>query len=681
MNKRFLFITLLIAIGISTVAFAQIKKVRKQMTLYNYSEALSILNKMAKKDHDDKQEVFLLMAQCYQKQHDVRSARGWYAKALEYGAIEPTQLYDYAKVLQTCGDYPKAKEYFLKYKELIPGDQRSSILATFCDSALAWKDLPPVFEVKNATTLNSKQSEFGPVFYGPRLCFTSDRLVSDQSDKKYGWTGNAYLHLYFASPEYQDDFYHDFTEVQLAPDLFNKTYHDGPASFCSDDKEVLFNRTLVQKDKGKKDQDMIRTHLLKIFSSTRNGSRWLKPSPFFLNSNTYSVGHPALSKDCSLLYFVSDMEGGFGGTDIYVCHREGQSWSKAVNLGPVINTFGDEMFPFLSESGDLYFASDGHPGFGGLDVFITRQMADSSWFQPGNLGKPINSSFDDFSIVITKDNKQGVFSSNRPGGVGDDDLYVFERLEKYVPLTKTVYLTGYVKEKTSLQPIPNATVFAFNLEKNQVLILKTDSNGYYRMPVIPGKSYNVKAMQPGYITDCYFLVPDTTGGVTELSAPRDLLLDILEEEKTFVLQNIYYDLDKWNIRPDAEPALDNLVTIMKENPVNIELGSYTDCRASEAYNLELSQKRAESAVRYIVLQGINPTRITAKGYGESHPVNNCVDGVPCTEEKHQMNRRTEFKVVSWYNDIHEETFSPSRYRNGELIDVRLFPDSFFDHCK
>jgi len=669
------------------MAFGQIKKAKKQMALYNYSQALLTLNKSLQKENVDKREATLLMAECYRKQNDVQHARGWYEKTIEYGNPEPATLFNYAQVLRSCGEYLKAKEVFLQYNALSPTDPRAIIFAAFCDSALIWVNITPSFEVKNALTLNSKQSDFGPVFYQNWLCFTSDRLTPVNNNKKYGWTGNNYLRMFYAEPVFINDFYNDFKDIRLAPERFNQSYHDGPASFNQNFTEAFINRTIMYKDKGKKDQHQIRTHLLKIYSSHHDKSNWTKPTPFFLNNNDYSIGHPTLLKDGNVLYFVSDMKNGYGGTDIYRCLRADNKWSAPVNLGPVINSFGNEMFPFLADNGDLYFASDGLPGLGGLDIFITHQVNDSTWTKPQNLNQPVNSSYDDFSLCINKNNVNGLFSSSRPGGVGNDDLYIFRHSSEVTPAPKLntfaaiTYLSGYVKDKTTLNPINDATVFFLNQGKNQALVLKTDANGYYRTQVTPGNPYTVKAMQTGYIADCYLFTPDTLNKAVERPAPRDLLLDQLHVNRTFVLDNIYYDLDKYYIRPDAHPALDKLVLIMKENPVNIELGSHCDSRASDAYNLILSQNRAESAVRYIVMQGINPGRITAKGYGETQLVNKCKNGVPCTDAEHQLNRRTEFKVISWSDDLKTETFNASRYNKGEIIDVRFLPDRFFDICK
>jgi len=252
MTRPCLFFILFLTACTGNPAFGQIGEAKKQMALYNYSEALPVLNKILQKDGKDKKEAALLMAVCFLKQNDVLNARLWFAKAIEYGNNEPSTLFSYAQVLRSCGDYLKAKECFQKYAGISPNDSRAGILANNCDSAIAWKDIPAGYEVKNALSLNSEQSEFGPVFYGNSLCFTSDRLASDNKHDTYGWTGNAYLHLYFADPVYPGDTYNDYREIRPAPDLFNKDYHDGPATFNDSLTEVFFTRTLQYMDKGKK---------------------------------------------------------------------------------------------------------------------------------------------------------------------------------------------------------------------------------------------------------------------------------------------------------------------------------------------------------------------------------------------------------------------------------------------
>ena len=685
MNKHISLFILILAIGFVIPTFGQVKKAKKKMDLFNYSEAVSILQKTIHKDNPKYQkEAVALMAECYRKQNDMLNAKAWYGKALASGDTDPMNFYYYGQALRATGDYERAKIILLHYDSIASGDKLGRIYASFCDSAITWKSNPPAFEVKNATALNSKQSDFGPAFYDKGIIFASDREVFKMDEKKYGWTGNGFLHLFCADPTYPDDYYNSFKDPKLAPGLLNQEYHDGPATFNKDFTEIFLNRTIVHKDKGKKDSKKIRTHLLKIYSAKRKDGKWGKLTPFFLNSEEYSVGHPALTPDGNTLYFVSDMKGGFGGTDIYYCTREGGKWSSPTNLGDEINTFGNEMFPFVSENGDLYFASDGHPGFGGLDIFLTR-MVNGKWTRPKNLGLPINSSYDDFSLAEYKDTGKGLFCSNRPDGKGADDIYTFKRisvepLKPAIPPPPPAFVSGCVKDKVTLEPIAGAIVFLLEDISGKVLIIKTGSSGCFKTPVKKGVQYTVKAMQNNYIADCLPFNFEVTNTKTELSIPRDLLLDKLIVNRKFKLENIYYDFDKSFIRKDAEPALNNLVKIMNENPITIELGSHTDCRGTDEYNIRLSQRRADAAVQYIVLAGIDHYRISAHGYGETQLVNKCKDGVPCTEEEHQANRRTEFKVLSIVEDKSKPSFNLEQFRNGEIIDLRFLPDGFFYNC-
>jgi outer membrane protein OmpA-like peptidoglycan-associated protein len=372
------------------------------------------------------------------------------------------------------------------------------------------------------------------------------------------------------------------------------------------------------------------------------------------------------------------MPGGIGGTDIWMCKKEGNAWSQAVNLGPVVNTVENEMFPGIRSDGKLFFASEGHPGYGSLDIFQTSN-ANGNWTTPVNMQLPINSSYDDFAITFIDKQDGGFFSSNRPGGEGSDDIYAFRVKEKPV---LPAYISGLVKDKTTMQPIAGATVFLHFPTSGKIKVLKTDSNGRYKTVVSKPEKYTVKAMMPNYIADCMpFLLELLEPGTTKM-APRDLLLDKLVINKTFRIDNIYYDFDKYNIREDAKPELDKLVRIMNENAISVELGSHTDCRGTTKYNDKLSQKRAESAVKYIISAGIGKDRITAKGYGESQLVNACADGVDCTPEEHQFNRRTEFKVTGFTAPaVITDQFDPGKYGEGQEIESGLLPEGFFNLCK
>jgi outer membrane protein OmpA-like peptidoglycan-associated protein len=387
-----------------------------------------------------------------------------------------------------------------------------------------------------------------------------------------------------------------------------------------------------------------------------------------------------LTPDGNTLYFISDMPGGKGGTDLYYCKREGDAWGPAVNLGAPFNTPENEMFPFVAANGDLYYASAGLPGFGGLDLFVAK--ADGASFNgPKNMGMRMNSSYDDFGMAMWTDNCIALFSSNRPGGVGEDDIYHAKCIPPKPKPLPILFVSGCVKNKLTGAPIPGATLFMLDKTSGQVVVAKAGNDGCYRIEINRGTDYVIKAMHPGFIADALALGALAKDRQTDPESPRNLLLEQLIINKPYKIDNIYYDFDKYNIREDAKPELNNLVTIMKENPIKVELGSHTDSRGSDQYNQVLSQKRAESAVSYIVSQGISPDRITAKGYGESQLVNKCSNGVPCTPEEHQANRRTEFKVVSQGPAVAPDAFDPSKYSAGETLDVKNLPAGFFDKVK
>jgi outer membrane protein OmpA-like peptidoglycan-associated protein len=540
------------------------------MLLYNYADAIGCLQKALKKgDTATVREATLLMAECYRMLNDVDGSVTWYAKAVEGGMADPDARFHYAQALRSSGRYEAAKKEFLSWGEAASARQRAAEYAALCDSALAWLQKPATCEVRNLEALNSPQSEFGLVFYDSGILFTSDRFTR-KDEPLYGWTGNPFLRLFYAERRARGKCCDCFSRPEPFDRLANPDGHNGPVCFDAGFKTAFVNRTLSASGKGRKEAGGIRTRLLQLYTSGSADGKWKKPEPFFLNSNDYSVGHPALSPDGGTLYFVSDRPGGYGGTDIWSCKKKNGKWDDPVNLGPAVNSPGDEMFPVITSPGILCFASDGLPGFGGLDLFIAR-FTDGAWQKPANAGHPLNSSFDDFAMIADPGDSTGFFSSNRPGGAGSDDLYCYRRL-----------------------PPPPEPVLA------------------------------------------------SADTIPKPPVPRPVL------NKTFVLKNIYYDLDKWDIRDDARPPLDSLVRIMKAWPVTVELSSHTDCRASAAYNMTLSQKRAESAAAYLIRQGIEPVRIRPKGYGESKLVNGCDCTPPdlCTEAQHQENRRTEIRFIS-----------------------------------
>jgi outer membrane protein OmpA-like peptidoglycan-associated protein len=674
MKRYILFLTACLAIP-AIMSAQSIFKAQKQMDKYDYSGAIETL-KLAASDEKTRNEALPMLAECYRMQCDVINMKETYAQVITLPDVKPESYYYYAQALQSIGEYEKAREMFQEYVEKNPSDPRGSLFVAHCDSVLGpWKAKVPDFELKLANNINTAQSEFGPAFYGDVLTFASDFSNNPGEGKEYGWTGRGYLNIMKARPLSTGNFWGSMGASSEFDSKFDQVYHDGPAAFSSDGNNIYFTRSFFGKAKRK---GTVKTNLLKIFFAYKVDGVWGDVKPFFLNSTEYSVGHPTLSADGQTIYFVSDMPGGEGGTDIWMCKRESDAWSQPINLGSKVNTTQNEMFPTMRDDGVLYFASDGHPGYGALDIFKTKYV-NEAWTTPVNLYPPINGSYDDFAIAFAAGFKNGFFSSNRPDGFGSDDIYAFRIKEP--PPALPAYISGFVKDKISLIPIAGATVFLFNPTTGKVKVFKTDANGKYEAIIDNKADYIVKATMLNYIADCTpFAIAEIIPGTTVNL--HDLLIDKLVINKTFRIDNIYYDFDKYNIREDAKPELDKLVRIMKENPINVELGSFTDSRGSFAYNDKLSQQRAESVVKYIISTGIDQSRITAKGYGERQLTNKCSDGVKCTPEEHQANRRTEFKVTSFISpSTNTDQFDPGKYKVGEELELRLLPDGFLRQCK
>ncbi len=468
---------------------------------------------------------------------------------------------------------------------------------------------------------------------------------------------------------------------------------------------------------------------LQIFTATLADNQWGNIQAFQYNSDDYSVGHPALSPDGNTLYFVSDMPGGKGGTDLYKCSKQGSGWGKPENLGGIINTEGDEMFPFMSNDGTLYFSSEGLPGLGGLDVFSTKARG-NGWAEPKNLFFPINTNGDDFAFIIDPSNTYGYFSSNRAGGKGDDDIYSFNVMEQkpvvvtppppppptvktpppppppppvktpapvvvqpppppvvkapapppppppVVEAPKPIYCTvmGYVYEKESKRPVSGATMSLIDKRTSRGQTLTSANNGYYSFEIEPGKSYSLTISKQFYLTevisvstvgrDCSVTgqgaierdfniskIPDVDPNTGTLKKPITIISGGESSHPNLPLpelRHIYYDYDSHVIRPDAQVELDKVVSFMLSNPnLIIELNSHTDSRGSDSYNQELSQKRAQAAIDYMVARGVSRQNISGSGYGESRLVNRCANGVKCSDAEHEQNRRTEFVITGF----------------------------------
>jgi len=500
---------------------------------------------------------------------------------------------------------------------------------------------PGEYTIKNLE-INTKQSDFGTAFLGKdRVVFAAPTDNTVVVKTVWKENGQPFLDLYTGI--ITDD-RQLIDKKSLSGDV-NTKFHEAGVAFSQDLKIVYFTANNYYQKKFLTDSSGINT--LQIFRASLDLSgNWTLKEKLPFNSNEYSVGHPALSHDEKKLYFVSDMPGSIGKSDIYVVDiNEDGSFGKPRNLGPKINTIEKEMFPYIGEDDVLYFSSNGHSGFGELDIFASK-IYDNTVSSPLNLGQPINSISDDFAYIIDDSKDRGFFSSNREEGKGDDDIYSFLALpELYIHCTQQI--TGVVRSESSGELIPGAIVElrSNNGEVIESTVSSQDSATYTFDNALCDSTYVVVGMHKGYLNDEKIAETlndtDTNALVVDLNLPDQFVSNKVN------IKTIYFDFDKFNIRPDAAKELDKVVQVMNEYPnLLIEAGSHTDSRGRDKYNLKLSDKRAKSTVDYIVSKGIDVSRITYKGYGETQLVNNCANGIKCSEEEHQLNRRTEFKITN-----------------------------------
>ncbi|MBI1227110.1 MAG: OmpA family protein [Bacteroidetes bacterium] len=605
------------------------------------------------------------------------------------------------------------------------------------------------YMVTNAEDLNTPYLDYCAVPYKAGVMFTSARggkgiFVCDQD-----LVSGSYSDLYFAKEDVESRFFY--------PDMvrgdINGKYHDGAPTFTPDGQTMLFSKN---NKKGKTANGLID---MKIYSATSSKGAWVDVKELSFNDDNYSSCHPALSADGSLLFFSSNRPGGYGGMDIYVSKKDGENWGQPINLGPNVNSMGDEIFPFVTATNYLYFSSDGRPGMGGLDIFSVL-MTGMEASQPLRLPEPINSSSDDFAFTSDKNEFKGYLTSNRPGGKGQDDIYRWDfngvrpqiasicvvdkatgarisdadlkirqadgatwgavdnnyqsaqnyvvlyterftmkeptpnvscevkvpvvRGENYyvevskpgyqsvrllvtstemlagpeylVPIDapKSTNFTGVVRNRMTDAALPGSTVKVLNKCTNQVQEFNTDANGKFNFQLDCRCDYEVLAQKSGFakhenlwkMGEINCSDGETTQNLYLAPEPAPLETPELEVGTVIKLENIHYDYDKFNIRPDAAVDLDHVVELMKKYPsLEIELGSHTDARGSDSYNERLSQERADAAVKYIVSKGISRKRLTAKGYGETKLLNECGNGVECDDATHEENRRTEIKIT------------------------------------
>jgi len=649
---------LLLLLCLNSPAWAQkeLKTAEAHYAKYEYTLAVEAYKKALTKKKAAP-EIISKIADCYRLLNNTKEAELWYAQLVELPSPNPEYIKQYADAARKNGNYLVAKQQYLAYAEEVPEGEAEALhqIAT-CENAQAWLAQPESYEITKPATLNSEKADFSPIYYQNGLVFTSDRpmVVTGKTAKKQvsGWTGNPYTKLVYAQGDSTT-----WAAPEALPAPLNSEFQTGSAVFSANQNVVFFTRINQIKKKKKainadpfswvkfsSGADYI--NRLEIFMSEKKNDKWTNPIPFAYNKVAdYSVGHPALSPDGNTLYFVSDMPGSRGQTDIFYCLREANGgWGTPINAGNEINTAGKEMFPTMDPDGILYFSSEGHAGMGGLDIFAAEGSA-ATWKNIRNLKYPLNSSRDDFGIIFDKTGEAGYLSSNRESTDGTDDILVF----KYV--RTPCHLAGRTVERVQTKPgvykeTPISKVLLRLYKEGDTTATTTysDAAGNFTFPVLDGIKYTVKGTKEGYLNSSAAITPDCESVMDMINLGMILNRNALN--KPIVLENIFYDLDKHYIRPDAAIELDKLVQTLKDNPnIKIELSSHTDSRQSHSYNNLLSQLRAEAAVNYITSQGIDRMRMRARGYGETRLLNRCTDKVQCSEEDHQLNRRTEFKLL------------------------------------
>jgi peptidoglycan-associated lipoprotein len=609
----------------------------------------------AEKDDAIKAKKIFLIAESYRLSNQTIQAESYYRQAADAN-YEPIALYNYALMLKTNGKYAEALKQFQVYANNNPDDENSEREIKACKTAIEWIKKPLNYKVNNLDVINSPSFDYAPVLYeGGSLVFTSDRSEAD-GVSTYGWTGQKYSDFFIAAKKSNQTF--------TSPIPFNKTinsvFNEGAGCFNKALNEFYFTRC------GADDAD---NDYCKIYFSFKDANgEWSEAQLINLFEDSVNVSQPFLTIDGKDLYFSADSRDGYGGKDIYVSSKNADGWNNPINIGATINTPGDEVFPYLADDGRLFFASNGQQSMGGLDVFYSKKIS-GKWSAPVNMQYPINSSADDFGLIFEKLNEgekdsirqKGFMCSSRLGGKGEDDIYQFIQ-----PKIKVCMLDIATQEKIlSDEENPNSTILGYRKLKNadvtlaaldangspllsSIQNLRTDTNGKLVLIVDCEKFYKISVSKTNYFSksDTASTIGFSKNDNDTTKAKSIIVLDKIFVDKQVNIPNIYYDLAKWNIRPDAAKVLDNIVLLLKENPtLKVELGSHTDSRADDNYNMTLSQKRAQSAVDYLVKNGIDKSRLVAKGYGETQLVNNCSNVVNCTDEEHQANRRTTFKVL------------------------------------
>lgn len=663
--KRFILFTIMCLL-VSSAALAQRKNYARSadeafddkkyvLAIERYKKAQSkIKNNKAEKDR-----VTFNLAECYRYTAEFKSAKAQYKRLYRagYDKKEPIILLHYANILKMEEDYEEALEFYNLYTEAVPDDPRGATGAESIGMMEEWLEYPSKYEVEYLKKVSSREADFSPAYANDNfneLIFTSTRegATGKKTDE---WTDQNFSDLFTTRIDRKDE-WSEPALLDSNEEGINTEANEGTGVMNSRYNTIYFTRC-PNEDK--------KINGCQIYSSRRTGRVWSKPEMVKLsNDSSDAFGHPAISENELIIYFTSDREGGFGGNDIWVAFRDTKDddFSRPYNLGPVINTPGNEMFPYLRSDTVLYFASDAHPGMGGLDIFMTTIDEEGNWTKPENIKPPMNSGFNDFGIIFHPEREEGYFTSDRRGRKGQEDIFYF-----IVPPVEFT-ITGVVTDDNTLQYVMDATVSLYGSDGTSVSTRTTEEGVYNfgKSQVLENSTYEIVVSKSDYFNTSATIT--TVGHEKGKDFTQDFLLKPIPEEP-IVLPEILYDLAKWDLKPQYEDSLQGLIQTLDENPrIVVELASHTDARDSYERNDILSQKRAQSVVDYLILRGIDPERLVAKGYGERVPRRLLKDvakdgytfkegdvlneeyiaalpSVEIQEAAHQLNRRTDFSVL------------------------------------
>ena len=611
-----------------------------------YIDATKTYERVAAKGYKSV-DMFQKLGNSYYFNAELEKAGKWYGELFAMNeTVEPEYYYRYSQCLKAMGDYTKADQMMTQFNAKSGNDERAKLYAANKNYLEQIKANSGRFSVEDAG-INSEYSDYGSAMNGNQLVFATAREVIGYSQKKMKWTDAAFTNLFGAELK---------PDGKLGvPSVLNKNlnskFNESTPVYTKDGQTMYFTRNNYLN--GKRAADDKKTTLLKLYKASKNGDLWDDVIELPFNSDQYNVAHPALSPDNKTLYFASDMPGTMGQADLWKASINADgSYGAPQNLGKDINTQGRETFPFITDNNEMYYATDGRPGLGGLDIFMTQLTTDGKVGESVNIGAPINGKTDDFGLLMDTKTRTGFFTSNREGGHGNDDIYKFTETKK--PVCEQS-LAGVVTDSKTGELLANAEVTLLDSKFQELDNVMSDNKANYKFKVVCGEIYYVRANKAEYNTSESKLTIAKVSGKTDLPISLEKKVVVVKKDDDVAvalnIKMIYFDLDKSYIRPDAALELEKILSVMKENPtMTIDVRSHTDCRQTVAYNAALSQRRVVSTMAWLVKNGIAKNRLTGKGYGESQLTNNCpcepTNESTCSEPEHQLNRRSEFIITS-----------------------------------